>query len=159
MFPRDTLEAQIERGLVRVPGVEVMETLGMTLASRLQPGDWLLLEGSIGTGKSVLVRSLARALGASEWRGSPTFTLINEYDSAPPLTHIDLYRLAPGDVKELGLDDAAQPSGITAVEWADRGGEVLDRLAGPHAWRLEIDYVGPWERHVRITPPKRTGPA
>lgn len=101
--------------------------LGADLARLLEPGDTVLLEGSLGAGKSALARSLIRALAGAEIEvPSPTFTLIQSYDSLPkPVAHLDLYRLSgPEDLDELGLDDL-QPSHIRLIEWPERlGGGV-----------------------------------
>lgn len=101
--------------------------LGERLAHLLQAGDCVLLEGSIGAGKSHLARALIRArLGRMEDVPSPTFTLVQTYDAdGVEIWHSDLYRLShPDEVLELGLEDAFATA-ICLVEWPDR--------LGPHA--------------------------
>jgi tRNA threonylcarbamoyladenosine biosynthesis protein TsaE len=93
------------------------------LAHALRPGDVLLLFGDLGAGKTAFVRGLARGLGASaEDVSSPTFTLIQEYRSPSGLTlqHVDLYRLSPAEVDDLGLDELMSGNAIVAIEWAER---------------------------------------
>ncbi|MDO5643038.1 MAG: tRNA (adenosine(37)-N6)-threonylcarbamoyltransferase complex ATPase subunit type 1 TsaE [Paracoccus sp. (in: a-proteobacteria)] len=92
------------------------------LASDLRTGDVLLLDGPVGAGKSHFARALIRARLQSpdEDVPSPTFTLVQSYDSAPPIWHADLYRLTdPAEVDELGLTDA-MPDAISLIEWPDR---------------------------------------
>ena len=55
--------------------------LGEKLAGRLRPGDVLLLEGDLGAGKSELTRGLAKGLGVAETVTSPSFTILNVYES------------------------------------------------------------------------------
>lgn len=96
--------------------------LGRALAAQAQAGDVITLTGSLGAGKTVLARGFVTArIGAAVDVASPTFTVVNVYDSVPPpIWHFDLYRLESADeVEELGLDEALT-SGISLIEWPDR---------------------------------------
>jgi tRNA threonylcarbamoyladenosine biosynthesis protein TsaE len=99
--------------------------VGRDLARTLAPGSVILLSGNLGAGKTAFVRGLAEGLGIDPAEvSSPTFTLIQEYRGGRlPLHHVDLYRLAPVEVADLGLDDL-QDDGVTAVEWPDRWHEA-----------------------------------
>lgn len=112
MTSRETHETHSEAETVAV---------ARAFASRLEPGDVLLLEGPLGAGKTAFVRGLAEGLGApSDAVSSPTFTLIQEYDGGRlKLFHADLYRLTPVEAADLGLNETGD-SGVLAVEWADR---------------------------------------
>ena len=81
--------------------------LGEKLAGRLQPGDVLLLEGDLGAGKSELTRGIAKGLGVTETVTSPSFTILNVYESGRfPLYHFDWYRLESSEeLYELGMDE------------------------------------------------------
>ena len=95
------------------------ERIGQELAARLRAGDLLLLSGPLGAGKTALVRGIARGLGCDPAAvSSPTFTLVQEYHGPIRLQHVDLYRLSPPEVDDLGLDELRQGS-IMAVEWAE----------------------------------------
>jgi tRNA threonylcarbamoyladenosine biosynthesis protein TsaE len=95
---------------------------GERLAQVLTAGDVVLLYGELGAGKTAFVRGLARGLGASaDDVSSPTFTLIQEYrGSRLTLHHVDLYRLEPVEVDDLGLDELTAGRDIVAIEWAER---------------------------------------
>lgn len=94
--------------------------MGEELARSLRPGDLILLHGELGAGKTAFVRGLARGLGApAEEVSSPTFTLIQEYLGDVKLYHVDLYRLDPSEVEDLGLDELAAGA-VMAIEWAER---------------------------------------
>lgn len=102
------------------------ERLGRVLGETLGPMT-LLLEGPLGAGKTALIQGLGLGLGIGEPIVSPTFTLINEYpEGRVPLYHLDLYRLSPGEVLGLDLDQYWDPierePGILAIEWPDRLG-------------------------------------
>jgi len=98
------------------------EQAGEALGRRVAPGAVILLYGDLGAGKTAFVRGLARGAGvAPEDVSSPTFTIVQEY-AGPRVTlyHVDLYRLAPAEIDDLGLDDLIDSGGVVAIEWADR---------------------------------------
>ena len=133
-----------------ISGSDVLETrspedtgeVGERLASELHAGDILLLMGDIGTGKSVLARGLGTAMGIQYWRGSPTFNLIHEYATRPPLYHLDLYRLGTAEVEDLGLEEYARPDAILVVEWAERASAYLQTLAWGRVIQIDLEYLG-----------------
>lgn len=106
--------------------------LGERLAALLRPGDVVLLDGDLGTGKSTLCRALIRAAlnDPDEEVPSPTFTLVQTYDGeTATYWHFDLYRLeTPDDVQELGIEDAFA-DGISLIEWPQRLGAWAPRRA------------------------------
>ena len=119
------------------------------LAARLAPGSIVLLFGELGVGKTAFVRGLLEgAGGAPEDVSSPTFTLIQQYAARLPVAHVDLYRLSPAEVDDLGLDELASASGIVAIEWADR----LPRPPGG-AIHVHIEDGGGDTREIRVEHP------
>ena len=128
-------------------GEDETSNVGERLARTLRPGDVVLLYGELGAGKTAFVRGLARGLGADpEDVSSPTFTLIQEYAGRIPLYHVDLYRLEPQEIPDLGLDDLMLGDGVVAIEWADRW------PARPRASaEVTIEHRGGDARAVQIT--------
>ncbi len=126
--------------------------VGRELAASLSDGDVVLLEGDLGAGKTAFVRGLAEGLGIDPAEvSSPTFTLIQEYRGGRmPLHHVDLYRLKPVEVDDLGLDDLTLEAGVTAIEWPDR----LPR-GFQSAIRVAIAHVETDARSIAIA--RRTG--
>jgi tRNA threonylcarbamoyladenosine biosynthesis protein TsaE len=85
-------------------------------------GDLFLLSGELGSGKTQLVKGLARGIGVPDWEyvASPSFTLMNIYEGRFTLCHLDLYRLEGADGGE-GLEvEEYLEAGIVAIEWAER---------------------------------------
>ena len=107
---------------VQTAGEEETVAAGEAFAGTLSPGAVVLLYGQLGAGKTAFVRGLARGLGAAgDGVSSPTFTIIHEYaGSTVTLYHVDLYRLDPPEVDDLGLEELVGGEGIVAIEWADR---------------------------------------
>jgi tRNA threonylcarbamoyladenosine biosynthesis protein TsaE len=101
-------------------------TLAARLADAARPGDVLALQGGLGMGKTHLARAFIRHLGGGEEVPSPTFTLVQTYDtSAGPVWHCDLYRVADAtEATELGLEEALV-GGILLIEWPERLGKFL----------------------------------
>jgi tRNA threonylcarbamoyladenosine biosynthesis protein TsaE len=123
---------------------------GERLAGSLRSGDVLLLFGDLGAGKTAFVRGLARGLGAPpDDVSSPTFTLIQEYRGRLTLYHVDLYRLQPIEVGDLGLDELASGEAVIAVEWAERWSE---RPA--NAWEIRFQYDGENARRIDVKFPE-----
>ncbi|MFH1151438.1 MAG: tRNA (adenosine(37)-N6)-threonylcarbamoyltransferase complex ATPase subunit type 1 TsaE [Actinomycetota bacterium] len=93
--------------------------LGARLGEVLRPGDILCLQGELGTGKTVLVRGLARSRGYRGPVTSPSFTIIQLYPEAS-VCHVDAYRLdGAGDLLDAGIEEYTD-DWLCAVEWADR---------------------------------------
>src|SRR5262245_53287866 len=92
--------------LVDLPTESATRALAERLAPLLGASDLVVLSGALGAGKTFLVRELCELMGLENERvTSPTFALIHEYDTQPPVAHADLYRLSEArDVRALGLD-------------------------------------------------------
>jgi tRNA threonylcarbamoyladenosine biosynthesis protein TsaE len=122
------------------------EAIGADLATRLGPGARVLLHGELGAGKTAFVRGVATGLGIDpDEVSSPTFTLVQEYRGGRlPLFHVDLYRLAAGEVDDLGLD-ALAADGVLAIEWAER----LPR-EDADAIHVRLEHAGDDRRRIVI---------
>ena len=100
---------------------EETEELGFRFGSTLKRGDVVSLRGSLGAGKTVLAKGIAKSLGITEAVVSPTFTLVQEYDGREKLYHLDIYRLSGEDEFEsMGGEDFLYPDGITLIEWSEK---------------------------------------
>ena len=99
------------------------EAFGARLAALARPGDVIALTGPLGAGKTSIARGLLSALGLEGEAPSPSFAIVQPY--APPevrfpVLHVDLYRIdEPGEIEELGLDEALSDS-LLIVEWPER---------------------------------------
>ncbi|WP_435018689.1 tRNA (adenosine(37)-N6)-threonylcarbamoyltransferase complex ATPase subunit type 1 TsaE [Tundrisphaera sp. TA3] len=126
--------------------------LGQALATLVGPGTVVGLVGTLGAGKTRLVRALAEALGVDPGAiSSPTFVLIHEYDGRLPVFHFDAYRLPDADAFDaLGASDYwSEGEGVCLIEWADL---VADRLPRG-TWWIRLEPTGPASRLARIEGP------
>ena len=127
------------------------ETLvvGEKLGARASPGDIVALYGDLGTGKTVLVKGMAKGLGVKREIVSPTYMLIREYEGRIPLYHFDLYRLdSLRSIQDLGYEEYLYGNGLAAIEWAEK----LASLISPEHLRVELEDAGPECRKLRFIP-------
>lgn len=106
---------------------EETKELGRKIGLRAKPGDVYTLIGDLGVGKTVFTQGIAAGLSVEEPVNSPTFTIVQVYDSGRmPFYHFDVYRI--GDVEEMeeiGYEDYFYGEGLTMIEWADLVQEIL----------------------------------
>ena len=128
------------------------EDLAGRIASRLRAGDTVALNGELGAGKTTLARAILRACGIRGDVPSPTFTLVQEYESAElKIVHCDLYRISDArEMDELGLDDALNESALL-IEWPERAGS---RISDNALW-INIEIAGDTARRMKISGPER----
>ena len=97
------------------------------LAEVSKKGDIYALVGDLGVGKTAFAKGFAEGLGIRESIVSPTFTILQIYESGRmPLYHFDVYRI--GDVSEMdeiGYEDCFWGDGVSLVEWADIVGDIF----------------------------------
>lgn len=112
----------MNRAAVEIPSEAAMEQFGHALASVLPAGIVIALIGTLGAGKTRLVRALAEA-----WKvppseiGSPTFVLCREYIGTRTAYHLDAYRLTDeSELIDLGFEELLATGATVLVEWADR---------------------------------------
>jgi tRNA threonylcarbamoyl adenosine modification protein YjeE len=113
---------------IALPDLAATQALGARIAAGLRIGDAVALEGDLGAGKTTLARAILQGLGVTETVPSPTFTIVQSYETARfPVRHYDLYRLKnDSEMEELGLDDALD-EGAVLVEWPERAMTRLPR--------------------------------
>lgn len=141
-----------------LPDLAATAALAVRLAPAVRRHDVLCLHGELGAGKTSFARALLRALGVAEDVPSPTFTLVQSYETAAfPIYHFDLYRLKSGaELEEIGWDDALA-DGLTVVEWPERAESFLPRdrlalhfaLAADGGRQVTAQAFGTWEPRLQ----------
>ncbi len=101
--------------------------LGRRLGKEAKAGEVYTLIGDLGVGKTVFTKGIAEGLGITEPVNSPTFTIVQVYDTGRmPFYHFDVYRI--GDIEEMdeiGYEDYFYGEGLTMIEWANLIEEIL----------------------------------
>ena len=158
-YPGVTAEPVAQLELV---GEDQTRRLGKLVARRLNRGDFVGLVGDLGAGKTTLVQGLVDEI-ASDSRvqaRSPTYALMQVYETAPRIYHMDLYRLEGfADLESIGYWDVVEAGdGICCVEWLDRipsawpgegmivelqngNGRRTARLFGDESWSSRLKAV------------------
>lgn len=134
----------MEQFSIYLPDDAATAAFGEDLALVVRPGDCIALSGDLGAGKTALSRALIRALADEPELEvpSPTFTLVQTYETRIPVSHFDLYRLGDeSELEELGLSEALE-RGIALIEWPDRAGALLPR----ETIRIDIRHEGEGRR-------------
>jgi tRNA threonylcarbamoyladenosine biosynthesis protein TsaE len=136
-----------------VPDVEVVsgspeetEALAGRLATRLVPGDVVLVSGELGTGKTTFVRGACRALGVRARVTSPTFTVGHRYPGSPDVSHLDLYRFRGLSAAEWGDLEPYFDEAVVFVEWPEAGRGTLP----PERARVRLEHVAPERRAIYV---------
>jgi len=101
--------------------------VGRDLGKLAQQGSVYCLIGDLGVGKTVFTQGFAKGLGITEPISSPTFTILEEYESGRvPFYHFDVYRISdPEEMFEIGFDDYINGDGVCLIEWADLIEDIL----------------------------------
>lgn len=132
--------------------------IGRELGGRARQGEVFLLEGELGTGKTVFARGFAEGLGITEPITSPTFTIIQEYgEGRLPFYHFDVYRIADvEEMYELGYEEYFFGRGVCLIEWASLIEEILPAdsrtIRIEKNWALGFDY-----RRITVTDVETAG--
>lgn len=138
-----------------IDSAEKMQALGKAIGQTAAGGDLLLLTGDLGAGKTTLTKGIARALGIHRPVKSPTFTIVREYrEGTMPLFHMDMYRLADGDLSSIDLPGYFAEDGLIVIEWPQF---IIDQLP-QNFLELTIKRVdNSWNSTIRTVEFKAVG--
>ncbi|MDH3425318.1 MAG: tRNA (adenosine(37)-N6)-threonylcarbamoyltransferase complex ATPase subunit type 1 TsaE [Acidimicrobiia bacterium] len=136
--------------MVELESASVADTLsaGRRLAGLLQPGDVVLLNGRLGSGKTVLASGVAEGLGIDGPIPSPSFLLVRTYRGFLPLIHADAYRLgSAAEFEDLDVYEQGR-SGVLVVEW----GEAIAAAVGEDRLEILMEITGEDQRKISFVP-------
>lgn len=103
--------------------------LAKKFSKKLKGGEIIILNGELGAGKTTWTKGLCKALGVKENVTSPTFTLMNIYESGKlKLYHFDMYRIEDqSEAQELGLQELFSSGAVCVIEWAENIKDILPK--------------------------------
>ena len=107
----------------------------------------ILFEGEMGAGKTTLTKALAKCLGVQDMTSSPTFSLVNEYESTDGLLyHFDLFRLKDlSEAYDIGIDEYLDSGNYCFIEWPE---EIMPILTDYH--RIQLTIVDAETRRLKF---------
>ena len=122
--------------------------IAKSFAKTLSVGDIVLLDGDLGAGKTVFAKGVTDYFSKGKMIAiSPTFMIVNVYDTEPEIYHFDLYRI--DDVEELdsiGAEEYFYGDGISIVEWPERA----EGMFPASAIKVFIEKIDNEKRKIRI---------
>lgn len=122
--------------------------LGQALAGLVKPGDIICLFGDLGSGKTTMVKGMAKGLRILDKKvNSPTFVLLNIYRGRLPLYHFDFYRLEnTAEILQIGIDEFLYDDGVSVIEWAER----LQTLLPEEYLEVRLAHAGEKQRQIQL---------
>jgi len=129
---------------------EATQKLALEILSAFPERKVFALYGDLGAGKTTLTQALCRALGVEDTVKSPTFSIVNEYDSDQgKIYHFDFYRIErEREALDIGVDEYFYSGSLCLLEWS----ENIKGLIPERHLEISIKLVGDKEREVTISP-------
>jgi tRNA threonylcarbamoyladenosine biosynthesis protein TsaE len=111
--------------------------IGRKIGEKAIAGEVFTLNGDLGVGKTVFTQGLAAGLGVTEYVNSPTFTIVQVYETGRlPFYHFDVYRIADiEEMDEIGYEDYFYGQGVCIIEWAN----LIEEIIPPNACHITIE--------------------
>jgi len=122
--------------------------LGESLSSKLEIGDIISINGELASGKTTFMKGVLKGLGFKGEVTSPTFTLVNEYDSIPKVIHIDCYR--ESDLNRwvgLGIHEYFESNSIVFIEWA----KLIKPLLPKDLIEINFSHISENNREITLS--------
>ena len=123
------------------------EEFGVIFSKQISEGDIITINGDLGAGKTTFIKGILKGL---EYRGnvnSPTYTLVNEYDSKFKVIHIDCYREQNlNRWLDIGIMDYLIGDNVVIIEWPLHIKNILPE----NIITINIDYISEFERKIKI---------
>ena len=110
---------------------------GKWIGEKALPGQVYTLVGDLGVGKTVFTQGVAEGLGITEPVNSPTFTIVQQYDTGRlPLYHFDVYRIGDiSEMDEIGYEDCFYGDGVSLIEWS----QLIEEILPEHVTEITIE--------------------
>lgn len=134
---------------IAVNNLQELDLAAEQILTRFPNDRVFLLYGDMGAGKTTLINALCRALDVSDITSSPTFSIVNEYNSVHgPIYHFDFYRLKnEEEALDMGYEEYFYADAYCFVEWPEK----IANLLPPGSRKITIDISSPSSRTIHIT--------
>jgi len=128
--------------------IEQLESVAQQIIAQ-QPNKVILFHGEMGVGKTTLIKQLCKELGVLDATSSPTFSLVNEYETTTNqiVYHFDFYRLKNEmEALDMGADDYFYSGNWCFIEWAEK----IPNLIPEHHSVITIELLPDGKRHLKL---------
>ncbi|MBO7197970.1 MAG: tRNA (adenosine(37)-N6)-threonylcarbamoyltransferase complex ATPase subunit type 1 TsaE [Tidjanibacter sp.] len=135
---------------INVNGIGDLPDAAEEIIEALDGRNVIAFFGQMGAGKTTLIREICAQLGSTDVVTSPTFALVNRYDTAEgrPIFHFDFYRIErPEEAFDMGYEEYFDSEGLCLVEWPEK----IEELLPDDVMRIEIEVLSPTKRHITIS--------
>lgn len=111
----------------KVASITELETVAKAFLALFPTPTCFAFDGEMGAGKTTFITELLKQLGIEEIEGSPTYSIINEYETnRVKIYHLDCYRIeSPNEIRNLGLDELLEEKAYFFIEWAEKINFIL----------------------------------
>jgi len=126
-----------------------LQVIAGKLKGLIAETDVIAFHGEMGAGKTTLIGALCKALGTHDVTGSPTYSIINQYNTSDGkiIYHMDLYRVdGEEEAIQAGVEDALYSGNLCLVEWPEKAGGLLPE----DAMHLKIAWVNEKRRKLEL---------
>lgn len=128
--------------------VDDLPGIAQEIVQVVPSGSVILMMAEMGAGKTTLAQAICHSLGVSSGFSSPTYSIVNHYDSdLGEIYHIDLYRLASlEEALGIGIEDYLYPQAYTIIEWP----QIIEAILPDHFWRIDITVGEDDQRRIAL---------
>ena len=134
---------------INVNGLSDLTNAAEEIIGALDGRNVIAFFGAMGAGKTTLIREICALLGSEDVVTSPTFALVNRYESGKgfPIYHFDFYRIErPEEAFDMGYEEYFYSDGLCLVEWSEK----IEELLPDDVMRVEIEVLSPTKRRIVI---------
>ena len=134
---------------INVNGLSDLTNAAEEIIGALDGRNVIAFFGAMGAGKTTLIREICALVGSEDVVTSPTFALVNRYESGKgfPIYHFDFYRIErPEEALDMGYEEYFYSDGLCLVEWSEK----IEELLPDDVMRVEIEVLSPTKRRIVI---------
>lgn len=132
-----------------VEGISDLDKVATFIKSKLNQLPIVLFHGDLGAGKTTLIKEIGRQIGVTSAMSSPSFGIINEYESSlGKVYHIDLYRIKDiSEIYEFGLPEILDSGAVCLIEWPEKVEEIWHDY---DHFDVELEIINSKERRIFV---------
>ena len=132
-----------------IDSLDELKDVAEAVIESLEGRNVVALFGAMGAGKTTLISAIMEHLGSTDNVTSPTFALVNQYNTAAnePVYHFDFYRINRiEEAFDMGYEEYFYSGDLCLVEWP----ELIEDLLPEDAMVVRIEVLSPTERKFSI---------